>query len=295
MIGLGAAGLGDAATARSIERALASEFGESLGQQARLRVGTSTVEIMAGTALMAVLAAATGDPRGSAYWAYVEANPSTEAVFDLDAAAYVDRILARLPVQPASFAYTIAGKREVIELASGDTFELTLTAVQRASLVLEQLTGAIGVTTTWREPVTVAAFKPDPDVKIIREVTPAGTIGTDDLVRIDLTVTFGPQAADGCRQVTDLLPSGLLTVSSLAEWIDPDSEDPLPDTVSPYAEAGQRVYFCAEPTSTSREAHLRYYARVVTPGDYAWEPAVVDSQAGPDYAAVTPQIEIKIR
>lgn len=295
MIGLGAAALGDAATARSIERAVADEFGEPLGQLARLRVGTTTADITAGTALMAVLAAATGDPRGSAYWAYVEANPSADAIFDLDAAAYVDWILKRLPVQPASFAYTIGGQRQVVELASGDTFELTLTAQQRASLTLERLTGAIGVTTTWREPVTVAAFKPDPDVEISREVTPSGTVGADELVRIDLTVTFSPQAAEGCRQVTELVPSGLLTVSSLAAWIDPDSEEPLPDTVSPYAEAGQRVFFCAEPTSTNREAHLRYYARVVTPGDYVWEPAVVDSQAGPDHAAVTPQIVIKIR
>ncbi|HEV8546638.1 MAG TPA: Ig-like domain-containing protein [Candidatus Limnocylindrales bacterium] len=295
IIGLGAAALGDAGTARSIERALADEFGEPLGQLARLRVGTTTADITAGTALMAVLAAATGDPRGSAYWAYVEANPSTEAIFDLDAAAYVDWVLARLPVQPASFAYTVGGQREVVELAAGDTFELTLTAQQRASLTLERLTGAIGVTTSWREPVAVAAFKPDPDVEISRTVTPSGTVGANELVRIDLTVSFGPQAADGCRQVTELVPSGLLTVSSLAAWIDPDSEEPLPDTGPPYAEAGQRVFFCAEPTGTSREAHLRYYARVVTPGDYVWEPAVVDSQAGPDHAAVTPQIVIKIR
>jgi hypothetical protein len=33
----------------------------------------------------------------------------------------------------------------------------------------------------------------------------------------------------------------------------------------------------------------------VTPGDYVWEPAVVDSQAGPDVAAVTSQTVIKIR
>jgi alpha-2-macroglobulin len=294
IVGLGAAALGDAASARSIERSLADAYGESLGQKARLRVGTSAADATAATAMMAVLAAAIGDPRGSAYWAYVEDNPSRENIFDLQAVAYVSRILERLPVQPASFAYTVDGKRKVVNLVVGGAYELTLTPEQRASVTFEQLAGAVAVTTSWREQATAASFQTDPDVTIVRKVTPA-RIKANDLVIVDLTVAFGGKAAEGCRQVTDLLPSGLVAIGSLAAWVEPDSGEPPADTVSPYAEAGQQVFFCADPTVRSRESHLRYYARVVTPGDYVWEPAVVDSQKGSDVAALTPQLEIEIR
>ena len=76
MVGLGAAALGDDATARSIASGLVDEYGERLGDQARLRVGSSADDVTSATALMAVLTAALGDDLAPAYWAYVDANPA---------------------------------------------------------------------------------------------------------------------------------------------------------------------------------------------------------------------------
>jgi len=63
----------------------------------------------------------------------------------------------------------------------------------------------------------------------------------------------------------------------------------------PYDQSGPRVFFCAEPTAGHRTVKLRYYARVVTPGTYAWEPAVAESRSQDGQAALTAAGEIVIR
>jgi uncharacterized protein YfaS (alpha-2-macroglobulin family) len=40
---------------------------------------------------------------------------------------------------------------------------------------------------------------------------------------------------------------------------------------------------------------LRYFARVITPGRYVWEPAIVESRTAPDRAAMTKEVAIRIR
>jgi hypothetical protein len=295
MIGLGAAALGDARTARSIAVSLLESYAEDLGQTVRLRVGGSTGDITVATSLMAILAAATGEPLAPALWSYVEANPSADEPYELHAVAYVARLLGRVPVQPARFAYTIDGNRTVIELDTGESFQMTLTAAHLAGLSFERLSGEVGVASTWREPVAATAFTPDPDLTLRRSRTPSGPVTAGTLVRVDLTVTFGPQAPAGCHQVSELVPSGLVPVGQQASWY-VGEEEPVPaDVVLPYAQSGQRVWFCAEPTARQRVVHLRYYARVITPGSYVWEPAVIESRTAPDRAALTGTTRLTIQ
>ncbi len=293
MLGLGAAAMGDAATARSIEASLFAGYGEETPVSARIRVGTSAADSSAGTALMAILAADIGDPRAPAFWAYVEANPSSAAVHDLHAIAYVEGLLRWMPVAPVSFAYTIGGKRNVVDLPAGGTFTMNVTPAQLRDLHVETIAGAVGVTTRWREPVKASTIKKDREITVRRSIRPAG-IRSGDLVIVDLSVHFGPQAPLGCHEVTELVPSGLVVVGGL-EGTDYADEFVPEDIASPYAAAAQRLSFCAENTKRHRTAHLRYVARVITPGTYTWEPTVVGSRTAPDAAGLTPTRIITIR
>jgi hypothetical protein len=297
MIGLGAAALGDATTARTIAASLDVAYGERLGEQARLRVGTAAADITWATALMAVLSASIGDQAAPLFWAYVEANPAADRLEVLPAVAYITESLDRLPVQTASFAYAVDGKRTTVTLEPDRSFELSLTAAQLASLTIERISGSIGVATSWREPIRPTALEPDPDVTISRSVKPSTTIGSATLVTVSLTVTFGRQAAAGCHQVTELVPSGLTPVGQSATWVDPENEDPTPadGVVLPYDQSGPRVFFCAAPDSKRPTVVLRYYARVVTPGTYAWEPAIAESRTQDGHASLTPADTIVIR
>jgi hypothetical protein len=296
MIGLGAAALGDAATARKMGADLEAGYGEVTSDHARLRVGDTAADITAGTALMAMLAAANGDPLAPRFWSYVQDNPDDDAVYGLHAVGFVSRLLDRRAHRPGSFAYTIAGKRQVVQLDPGETFQLSLTHEQLASLAIEQVNGQVGVTTTWPEPVKASAIAKDPDLKISRRIAPSGTIANSALVTVDLTVTLGPKAPKGCHLVTDFVPSGLVPVGNLRRVVDPDEESPAPTGVEyPYSQIGQRVSFCADKSTNKGVAHLRYVARVVTAGTYTWEPAVVESRTQANRAALTAQTTVTIR
>ena len=106
---------------RSIE-----DYGEAVGDQARLRVGSDAADVTQATALMALLAAANGDPLAPRFWAYVEANPDEDATYALHAVGFVTGCSSTPPRPPASFAYTSGGDRKVVKLEPGDAFHLTL-------------------------------------------------------------------------------------------------------------------------------------------------------------------------
>jgi hypothetical protein len=295
MLGLGAAALGDAGTARAIATALVKDYGEAAGDEARLRVGDDAADVSTGTSLLAMLMAAVGDPVASRYRAYVDANPSVEATYALHQVGYVARVLAHRAPQAAAFAYTVDGTRRVVDLQPGEGFQLTLTKAQLATFSVERLEGEVGVAGSWSESVKASSFEKDPDVKIQRTVKPSGTVGGGDLVVVDLRVTFGPKAAKGCHRITELVPSGLVPVSVLHGLVDPDTGEFRTDVSYPEEQTGQRVVFCAEYDPKRPTVRLRYVARVITIGTYAWEPTIAESRSGADRAAIVPADEITIR
>jgi hypothetical protein len=114
------------------------------------------------------------------------------------------------------------------------------------------------------------------------------TIGPADLVRVTLRYRLGPKAVDGCHRVTDLLPSGLRAVTQPYRFGLEDRNLTLP-----YSVEGQRVSFCAFKGGTARP--IVYYARVVSPGSYAAEPAVIQALRAPESIALTPSVAVDIK
>ncbi|HET7473498.1 MAG TPA: hypothetical protein VFJ71_10260, partial [Candidatus Limnocylindrales bacterium] len=142
-----------------------------------------------------------------------------------------------------------------------------------------------------------AALPVDPDLTITRTVQPGSSMRSSDLAVVELRVRFGPAAAAGCREVTELVPSGLAPVGASARWYEPDEGDEPPDetVILPYAQDGQRVSFCVGPTERHRTFTLRYVARVVTAGTYSWEPAIAQDPSGQGPAAMTEASSVTIR
>lgn len=252
------------------------------------------------------MAAGIGDPIGPSLAAYVDANPAHDTLHVLDQVGYIERALDRTPAAAASFAYTVDGRRSVVDLRPGEGFTIALTASQREGLRLEPISGQVVLSASWTEPVDIGSLKVDPALKLRRTVTPAGSIPTDGLVVVDLTPTFGALAVHGCYQVVDLVPSGLAPVSRTDGWVGDDG------TMAPYDIVGQRVEFCVSneyptqasqndslppsspPGSAARVTKLRYLARIVTPGEYAWEPAVIQLTGAPEAVAFTPPSRVTI-
>ncbi len=287
-LALAAATLGDHGAALATERSLLAAYGQKLGPWVRLRVGSTQNDVLEATSLLALIAVKAGDPVADAAEAYVEEHFTREDLYDLQKAAYLREAVDRAPAPSASFSYTIGGESRVIELGPGQTYALNLAPTQRATLSAKTLSGRIGVTVAWDEPIAPASMVVDRSLSLDRTVLPASPIPSGSVVTVVLTPRFGELTISGCYRVVDLAPSGLEPLS----WAwggTHGSED-----VTPWVISGQRVIFCASPGS-ARPPRLVYYARVVTPGEYAWEPALMQAARGKESTALTSTERIVIR
>ncbi|MBI3748565.1 MAG: hypothetical protein HY262_06945 [Chloroflexi bacterium] len=280
-LALGFEAVGDDPSAVTLERGLLESDGERLGPWVRLR-DTRTADGADATALLSVVAAGVGDPAAAALADYALAQPATDAVNALELAAYAERALARMPAGAASFAYTVAGRRTVVRLEPGESFTLRLTASQAASLSAAPISGEVGVTVEARVPATPSNLRPHPALSLER-VALAQPIASDRIIEVSLTATFAEGAPDGCYDVVEVVPSGLAPLD--VGWGATDERG----ITWPSSVIGQEVRFCAgNDPATGRTAKLRYLARVVNEGWFAWEPAILELASASELVAVTP-------
>jgi hypothetical protein len=295
-LGIGAATLGDTRTARAVAADLVATSTESFGASARLRAGADSGDVTEGTALLAMLLASTGEPAAARFWAYVESAPQEDTTTELQAVAVIRAILEWSAPDGVRFVAVVGGERTTVTLGPGESHRLRLTPAQAATFAIEPLEGRVGVTTTRHDAVGSDEVEADPDLAITRATDPARSrIAASDLVTVDITIEFGPQAPAGCHLVTDLVPSGLTPVGVLDGWVDPETGEPVRGITYPMEQVGQRVTFCAEPEDGERVAHLRYVARVIAAGTYTWEPTVVASRTDAERATMTAPSTIDIR
>ncbi len=286
-LALGYAALGDEQTARQIERELLTASGQQLGPWVRLHVGDAD-ETAEATARMAVLAASLGDPLAPNMIDYAVDHRSSQTSQSLELVAATARALERTPATAASFAYTVDGRRTVVDLGPGESTTISLTAAQRAGLSVERLSGNVGIAVSWRKAADPTTLRPDPALTLLRSL-PTSPIPADQLVTIDLTASFDPAALDsGCYLVVEELPSGLAPVERYS-----GSE---PGIVWPSSIVGQRVTFCVGKPGPkgALSAHLRYTARVVNAGTFTWESATMQLPGVPDAVAVAPGGTVRV-
>lgn len=276
---------GDEEAARAIERSILTDHGQRLGPWVRLDAGTSTPESAEVTASMLLLAAELRDPVAADIARYLLDNPSAEYLAALEHIGFVRSAIEWLPRQEARFAWSVDGERHEETIKPGASYTLILTAAQRSSFVLERLDGEIMLASSWARDAREADLPDDPAVTIQRTISPAGQAPADHLVRVTLDVSFGTGAPAGCYEVTDVVPSGLAPViAPIGQWWDGGGG---PHVIGPYAVEGQHVSWCVDPDMRN-PIRLGYSARVVTPGTYTWEPAVIQSIAAPSVGSSTP-------
>ena len=294
-LALGLQAVGDAIKARDLERSLLAAHGERLGPWVRLSVGTTLSDIDEASALMLLLSAKLGDPIGADLSAYLRNSGSREELAALDQIAYARSALERLPRTPGRFAWSVDGERHEEGLEPGGTFALTLTDPQSETLVFERLAGDLAVSASWLGPATGAALPGDPQVTIVRIINPDDDAPTDQLVWIRLSVTIAARAPLGCYEVTEFVPSGLAPASLSQAWVRAqDGRGPI--VPLPYEIEGQRASWCLNTEFTrERQYELYYSARVVSPGTYTWEPAVVQLVTAPTIGNVSESTTYTIR
>jgi hypothetical protein len=298
-LALGAAVLGDHATALSNERALLERFGERFGQQVRLRVGSSLDDTLEATALVALIGVIVGDAVAPLAEAYVEDNPGHDNLYFLQQAAFIQRALDRLPADAGRFSYWIGGKRHEADLGEGALW-LRLTPSQRAGFRATVRSGQVAVAVTYTTPVDPGAISRDPSVRLERTAVPGSPLPRNAVVQVRLQATFSPLALDRCYWVTDIVPSGLVATD---RWLGHGTGEYDSEAIGPWWVDGNRVSFCAYPPRNTasgavvdgRTVRMAYWARVVTPGTYRWEPAFIHAAGAPNHGTLVPEVTVSIR
>jgi alpha-2-macroglobulin len=288
-LALGLAAAGDENGARDIERRLLDQHGQRLGPWVRLKVGETVDDIHVAGRLLLVLSARLGEDFARDVAAYLHHEGSFERLIALEQLAYLQATLERLPRTKTRFAWTLDGERHVVALDHGRSFSIVLTAEQRVGFSLERLDGKLAVVTSWSGPGPLPSGS---EASIERVVSPITGVTEATLVRVTITVTFDAQAPDGCWQITDLAPSGLAPIEREYAWPGGGSW-----SNSPWSIEGQRVSWCAYPERPDRpdpDRTFSYLARVVTPGAYTWEQALIQSDAAPEVGFATGQFTFTI-
>jgi hypothetical protein len=288
-LGLAAAALGDEATARSIEHDLAAAHGQRLGPWVRLFAASSRDDVTEMTALFALLAARVGDPLAPAMLDYVRSHPSAETSHALEAAGTISALLERTPASATSFAYTVDGKRTVVDLAPGDATTLALTASQHATLVLEPIRGKVGVAVSWRAVEDIGSLALDPTIQLSR--TAPAVAPANQLVTVNLRATFTVDALDaGCYAVVEQVPSGLVPLAGAV------AQETDASIIWPSEVVGQQVTFCVPHDNLNNKtaANLRYMARVVSTGTFTWETALMTVDGVPEVVTVSGTTTVRI-
>ena len=293
-LALAALAAGDEPLAARLERLVLNAHGARLGPWVRVTAADPNLEASL-TARLAVVAASLGDPVAAEMDAFLDANPPTDTVVDLERALAAAGWAARVAPADASAWLTVDGQRRELRIDASTPVAVSLTPAQASTARLEPGTGSVLVTTTTAEPFDPDTLTPPDGQSITRSVTPGITVEATDIVRVDFTVQTGGRGTEGCWIVTDNAPSGIVPIPAPGEIYDEEAEVDDLRTLWPMDVTGQRVTFCVTRDPKHPTQHLRYLARVITPGEYRWEPTVLQSALIPEQGSSVPEVTFTIR
>ncbi len=268
---------GDEALAGRIEQQVLAAHGFRSGHQVRIDPGTGT-DASVTTARLAIVAASLGDPVAAEMDAWVAANPPTTTVVDLERVLAARGWAQRVPGAAVVAALTVDGTRREVTVEAGGAVSLSLTPAQAAGATVEPVRGTTLLVQTWEDQLTASTLSVPASVTLTRGVTPSGAIAAADTVIVTIEAGLRTQDLGQCWRVVDFVPSGLAPIVGTYHA---GEETPATDVESPSLIDGQRVEFCAGYDPKRSSYTLRYVARVLTPGTYTWEPAVLQSMTDP--------------
>jgi uncharacterized protein YfaS (alpha-2-macroglobulin family) len=261
------------------------KYGENLKPYIRINVGKNETTNLDLTMYAAILSSAVKAPEQQALWNYVENTQTNELLLSLEKTLYLSERLTQLSSDAASFNMVVDGKKQKYELKNGYSISASLSPDQLASVSFDSIKGVVGVISLFEKPAEITSSNTSPLVSLKREYVVqnkvANTLNQEDLVEVRLYTSISSASVDGAYQVSDYLPSGL-KITSRESYKDVDG-NPCSTVLFPYQIDGQTVKFTIWKGESyfngcsNYKGYFSYYARVVGPGNYAAEPAMIQS------------------
>ncbi|MFA4814849.1 MAG: polymorphic toxin-type HINT domain-containing protein [Candidatus Gracilibacteria bacterium] len=176
---------------------------------------------------------------------------------------------------------------------NGESFDLSGNEYARRSYLPEELAGLqfsnlsgdVRAVSSYETPINLDELGTDDSVALTRSYFVNGqevqTVKVGDIVEVHLKATAVGNFEDFGFKVTDYLPSGMQTATFADNVTSYNTDD---DYYHPYDQDGQAVSFyvsCHE-GSCKYGKEFYYLARVINPGSFVLEPAVIQNYQDPE-------------
>lgn len=232
---------------------------------------------------------------------YCVRNDSSEIVKNIYEILYISEAMARAPQENGSVTYKLYGETVTRKFGSentGASFMISVPGSQLDKLSIKSVKGSVCAALVKKTKVETSAASLDNYVKIKRKYYVKGSSEASsvfkqgDIIKVNVWVDYSADALMGGYAVADYLPAGLAYVddeavtgersySQNAVWADRCD--------------GQKVIFTDYGAKPGKGRLYTYYARVISPGIYSAEGAIVQSSeaASVVYTGTADKITIK--
>jgi len=292
-LAIGEAYLGNREKSREILKNILEKKGEEFKPNVRVNVGNDQDDILSATALASVLAAMLDDESAEGLFGYTTSNYTKDILVYFEQILYLANKLPYTSGVKSKFAYTLSGKRTEVELKAGETHKLIVNSQELNNIKLESIEGMTSIASDYKTPFSSDSVKKDETISLTRTFAANGVQKTDfnqtDLIQVTLNYNFGQKVLDGCYQVTDFIPSGMRIVNRSYTRTGLYSDS----SWYPYEIKGQKVSFCTSKGNLLKP--IKYYARVVSKGEYKAENAIIQSLQSIDSFNISDLQKVKIQ
>lgn len=205
---------------------------------------------------------------------YYEAAVDSDDYTVLQGLIYVKQRLTHISGDPVSF--NLDGEK--IEIEAGNSIWRSYSSDEIADVEISNVNGDILAISSFQDAVDYTELDLSDGISITRDYKVNGLaveeINAGDLVEVHLTAKVTPNTS---YRITDILPSGLKPMTrSYTSWYDNNRSYRYP-----YLNNGQENSFYTYCDGCSTVSFY-YYARVINPGEFTAEPALLQEYKDPE-------------
>ncbi|MBX4204941.1 MAG: hypothetical protein KW788_01980, partial [Candidatus Doudnabacteria bacterium] len=197
------------------------------------------------------------------------------------------------------FKYETNALSQDVVLKNGDSYSVTLSTSELASLKFSNVSGEIKVISYYEQTQDPSSLTRNSKLGIGRQYLINGLAATTfhegDIIKIQLTPRMDPSALGGSYQIIDYLPSGLRPIT------EPYRYDGYYDYSNciwyPQKIVDNKLYFTVYKGSQYYQcgSSFVYYARVVTTGSFTANPAIIQSVTNPDDLNLSESTKVNVK
>ena len=258
----------------------------------RVRTGDDNDDINEATSIAALVSLYLGRDDADALYKYSIAHFDSDITTNIFKLSYIKAVLDNLPEETGSVKYSWLGEEHEVEFPYGGSHRITIPAKNADSFRVIEASDSVNMFSVSKEKMIVEETDNE-DIKITRHYfSKDGTeekteFNENDIILVKLDIDFKATAANGGYRVDDYLPSGLAAIESSARGVTPTYSD------------GQKIsyygWYSGKTDGEYLHSEIKYYARVVNPGEFTADSAVLRHTGSNAILAATDKSVITIR